>query len=117
MKLTTEEPDAGKPLVRVCGGAGRQRTALPGRIMAQTTNYDVRDKWNTEAFSTWQDAVKASIAEVLLPAKFPDAVAQVSGIDVIYQVAFIVYSGVSEQHTWKFQCTKSGPNPEFVFVE
>ena len=31
VKLTTEEPDAGKPLVRVCGGAGRQRTALPGK--------------------------------------------------------------------------------------
>lgn len=30
VNLTTEEPDAGKPLVRVCGGAGRQQTALPG---------------------------------------------------------------------------------------
>jgi hypothetical protein len=27
-----EEPYAGKLLVRVCGGAGRQRTALPGNL-------------------------------------------------------------------------------------
>lgn len=36
VKLTTEEPDAGKPLVRVCGGAGRQRTALPGKKFIHT---------------------------------------------------------------------------------
>ena len=29
--LIIEEPDAGQPLVRDCGGAGRQRSALPGR--------------------------------------------------------------------------------------
>jgi hypothetical protein len=80
-------------------------------------NYDVRDKWDTEAFSTWQEAVAKSISDVLLPAKFPDAVAQVSGIDVMYKVTFATYSGVNEQFTWTFQCTKSGPNPEFVLVE
>ncbi|MDD4225921.1 MAG: hypothetical protein WCY58_08385 [Mariniphaga sp.] len=80
-------------------------------------NYDVRDKWNTEAFSTWQEAVQTSIGDVLLPAKFPDAVSQVSGIDVMYKVTIAVYSGVNEQFTWSFQCTKSGPNPEFEFVE
>ncbi|MFW6289930.1 MAG: choice-of-anchor J domain-containing protein [Mariniphaga sp.] len=79
-------------------------------------NYDIRDKWDTEAFDTWQDAIKASIAEVLLPAKFPDAVAQVSGIDVMYEVTFATYSGIGETHTWIFQCIKSGPNPEFIFV-
>jgi len=29
--LITEEPDAGKLLVRICGGAVRQRAALPGK--------------------------------------------------------------------------------------
>ncbi|MFW6290616.1 MAG: hypothetical protein ACOC0R_06575, partial [Mariniphaga sp.] len=83
---------------------------------AYYSNYDIRDKWDTEAFDTWQDAVIASIAEVLLPAKFPDAVSQVSGIDVMYKVTFATYSGTGEVHTWTFQCTKSGPNPEFEFV-
>ena len=31
-KLIIEEPDAGKLLVRICGGAGRQQTALPGKF-------------------------------------------------------------------------------------
>jgi hypothetical protein len=33
-----EEPDAGKLLVRVCGGAGRQRTALPGTFKCPIWN-------------------------------------------------------------------------------
>jgi hypothetical protein len=83
---------------------------------AYYSNYDVRDKWDTDAFSSWQEAVQSSIAEVLLPAKFPNAVTQVSGIDVMYKVTFAVYSGIAETYTWTFQCTKSGPNPEFTYV-
>jgi len=84
---------------------------------AYYSNYDVRDKWDTDAFDSWQEAVQASIAEVLLPAKFPNAVTQVSGIDVMYKVTFAVYSGIAETYTWTFQCTKSGPNPEFTLVD
>ncbi len=80
-------------------------------------NFDTRDqKWNADAFDTWQDAVKAAIAEVLLPGKFPNAVSQVSGIDVMYKVTFAIYTGIGEEKTWTFQCVKSGPNPEFTFV-
>jgi hypothetical protein len=80
------------------------------------SNYDIRDKWATEVFSTWQDAVKESIRTVLLPLKFPDAVAQVSGIDVLYEVTFATYDGSAGEYTWIFQCTKSSPDPEFAFV-
>jgi len=82
------------------------------------SNYDLRDgKWDTSVFSTWQDAVAESIAKVLLPAKFPNAVAQVSGIDVMYKVTFATYGGSAGVYTWTFQCTKSGPNPEFTYIE
>ncbi len=81
------------------------------------SNYDIRDKWDTGVFSTWQDAVKESISKVLLPGKFPNAVAQVSGIDVLYEVTFATYDGNAGEYTWIFQCTKSAPDPEFIFVE
>lgn len=81
-------------------------------------NYDLRDgKWDSSVFSTWQDALKYSIGNILLPAKFPNAVAQVSGIDVFYVVTFATYNGSNATYSMKFQCTKSGPDPEFTFVE
>jgi hypothetical protein len=81
------------------------------------SNFDIREgNWNDSEFDTWQDAVKTSISEVFLPAKFPDAVAQVSGIDVMYEITFATYDGVAGEYTFVFQCTKSGPNPEFTFV-
>ncbi len=81
------------------------------------SNFDIRDgNWESGEFSTWQDAVKASIAEVLLPAKFPDAVDQVSGIDVLYEVTFATYDGSAGEYTFIFQCISSGPDPEFTFV-
>lgn len=81
------------------------------------SNFDIRDgNWNDSEFDTWQDAVQTSIGDVFLPAKFPDAAAQVSGIDVMYEVTFATYDGTAGQYTFVFQCTKSGPNPEFTFV-
>ncbi len=55
---------------------------------------------------------------VLLKTKFPNAVAQVSGIDVMYVVTYTVYEndGSTVVVTSTFQCTKSGPNPEFKFI-
>jgi hypothetical protein len=57
--------------------------------------------------------------EVLLGIKYPDAVAQVSGIDVFYFVTFATYEegSIAREYTLKFQCTKSGPNPEFTYIE
>lgn len=55
---------------------------------------------------------------VMLKAKFPNAVAQVSGINVMYVVSYSIYGndGSTEHVTSTFQCTKSAPNPEFTFV-
>lgn len=81
-------------------------------------NFDIRpDKWEETVFPTWEDAAKFAISAVLLPAKYPAAVTQVSGIDVYYIVSFVTYSGPYGNYTWKFQCTKSGPDPEFTLVE
>ena len=52
-----------------------------------------------------------------LPARFPNSVAQLSGLNVFYRVTFAYYDGSSATQTMTFQCTKSAPNPEFTFVE
>lgn len=82
------------------------------------SNFDLRDgKWDDSIFDTWQDAVVAAIGVALLPTKYPNAVSQVSGIDVFYIVTFATYDGSNGVYTIKFQCTKSGPDPEFTLVE
>jgi hypothetical protein len=73
-------------------------------------------KYDKTQFATWQDAVKFAIGNILLPAKYPSAVTQVSGVDVFYIVSFVTY-GPAGKYSIKFQCTKAGPNPEFTFVE
>jgi len=72
-------------------------------------NYD-------SSFATWQDAVKAGVA-IYLPLKYPDAVAQVDGVDVNYVITFAGYAGSMVDYTITFKCTKSGPSPEFEYVE
>lgn len=79
-------------------------------------NFDIEDdgSWDMNAFSTWQDAIKEAISEVLLPIKFPDA--QIS--DGLYKVTFKTYAG-NDTHgneTFNFECTKSSPNPEFQYT-
>jgi hypothetical protein len=82
------------------------------------SNFDLRiGKWNSSVFTTKEKAVEAAIGIALLPAKFPAAVAQVSGIDVFYIVSYATYDGVNGNYTMKFKCTKSAPNPEFTLVE
>lgn len=62
---------------------------------------------------------------IMLERKFPEATSEVNGIDVFYNVTVIsfeegeVYGGTYEdgEYTLKFQCTKSGPNPEFIYIE
>ncbi len=66
-------------------------------------------------FATWQDAVKEAVGVAFLPSKFPNAVAQVSGIDVDYKITFALYDGAMTNYVITFQCTKSGPNPEFTY--
>ena len=82
------------------------------------SNFDLRiGKWDNTAFTTWQDAVRSAIGNDLLPVKYPSAVTQVSGIDVLYIVSFVTYNGSYGNYAIKFKCTKSGPNPEFTLVE
>lgn len=68
-------------------------------------------------FATWQDAAKEAIQLAFLPAKFPNAVAKVDGIDVNYHITFAVYDGTMTNYVITFKCTKSGPNPTFEYVE
>ena len=67
------------------------------------------------------DLIMKRVAEgvgVMLQAKFPNAVAQVSGVNVFYVVTFTTYDsgGVTAQETVTYQCTKSAPNPVFTYV-
>lgn len=85
---------------------------------AYYSNFDIRSGSFEEAdFASWDEAVAFAIGEVLLPAKFPDAVTQVSGLDVFYLVTFDTYNVVDGRWTMKFQVTKAGPDPEFTLVD
>lgn len=55
----------------------------------------------------------------MLKGKYPGATTQVGGIDVYYEVTFKTYENdlSSSFYTYKFKCTKSGPNPDFEFIE
>lgn len=55
----------------------------------------------------------------MLELKYPESQTQVSGIDVFYNVTFTTYEEdlSSKNYTLKFQCTKSGPSPEFTYVD
>ena len=68
------------------------------------------------SFASWEDAVTEAIGEGFLPSKFPNAITQVNGVDVYYVVTFAAYLNSMVDYTIKFQCTKSGPNPEFTLV-
>jgi len=81
-------------------------------------NFDIRSgNFEDSVFDSWEDAVAFAIGEALLPTKYPDAVTQVSGIDVFYIVTFDTYGGVAGRYSMKFQVTKAGPDPEFTLVE
>ncbi|GET20452.1 hypothetical protein [Prolixibacter denitrificans] len=71
-----------------------------------------------EASTLIMDRVVEGIV-VMLKAKFPNAVAQVSGVDVMYVISFNSYEndGSYGKYTVTLQCTKSGPDPSFELVE
>ena len=73
-------------------------------------------KFDATEFKTWQDAVKAGVA-AYLPIKYPNALAQVNGVDVNYIITFAGYVSSMVDYTITFKCTKSGPSPEFEYVE
>ena len=97
------------------------------------SNFDLRLKnRNTEDFPmsefadlTTEAAIALTIERMkegvaaLLTVKYPNAVTQVSGIDVFYLVDVKAYHEnlTDGFYTLKFQCTKAGPDPEFTYIE
>lgn len=55
----------------------------------------------------------------MLIVKYPDAVTTVGGIDVYYEVTWDSYENdlSRNEYIYKFKCVKSGPSPEFEFIE
>jgi hypothetical protein len=52
-----------------------------------------------------------------LPQIFPDATTQVNGIDLYYNIVIGAYDGPTTPYIIRYQVTKSGPNPEFEYIE
>jgi len=84
---------------------------------AYYNNFDIRSgSYEEDVFASWEEAVEWAIGEALLPTKYPDALAEVSGIPVHYIVTFPTYSGVDGLYSMEFEVTKAGPGPEFALV-
>lgn len=84
-------------------------------LVAQHTDPAFDGLTQTEAEALVQQRVKEGII-IFLKAKYPNAVAQVSGVDVMYEITYTFYTGGTPvNYTSTFQCTKSGPSPEFTF--
>ena len=84
---------------------------------AYYNEFQIGDAYFDNTFATWQDAVKEAIGTAFLPAKYPNAVSKVEGVDVNYIISFSAYLSGMVDYSITFQCTKSGPNPEFTYVE
>jgi hypothetical protein len=99
-------------------GADAHYGDFDARISKRTDQPDFQDLSEDDAIALIQKRIKEGVA-VMLQSKFPNAVAQVSGIDVMYVVTYKVYEndGSTQLPTSTFQCTKSGPNPEFTLVD
>lgn len=80
-------------------------------------NFDIRPGYHEFDPESWEEALKEAIGTALLPVKFPNAVTQVEGVDVYYVATFDTYSGSDGTYSITFQCTKSGPDPEFTYIE
>jgi len=52
-----------------------------------------------------------------LQAQFPDAVPEVEGVDVYYEITFDAYDGNDDVWTVKYRCTAAGDPPQFEYVE
>ncbi len=70
-------------------------------------NFDIENdgSYDKKVFAKWQEAVKAGV-NVWLTLKYPDAVAQVKGVDVFYNITINTYDGEDKaDYTLAFQCT------------
>jgi len=102
-------------------GAGSKYSDFDARISKRTTGTyaqtDYQGLTDTEASALILKRIHEGII-MLLKIKFPNAVTQVSGINVMYVVTYAVYEndGSTGHYTSTFQCTKSAPNPDFTYV-
>lgn len=84
---------------------------------AYYANFDIRPGHHEFDPDSWEEALKEAIGTALLPTKYPNAVTQVEGVDVYYVATFDTYSGSYGNYSITYQCTKSGPDPEFTYIE
>ncbi|PID89760.1 MAG: hypothetical protein CSB01_00345 [Bacteroidia bacterium] len=97
-------------------GASAHYNNFDARIYKYTSQPEFAGLSDEDAAKLIQERIIIGITQ-LLKAKYPNAVAQVSGIDVMFIVTYLVYDGSNHNYTIKLQCTKSAPNPEFEVVE
>ncbi|GET27128.1 choice-of-anchor J domain-containing protein [Prolixibacter sp. NT017] len=103
-------------------GANSHYNNFDLRIVKRTTGDFTQSEYADLSEEDASALIMQRVAEgvaVMLKAKFPNAVAQVSGVDVMYIVTFSSYEndGSYGKYTVTFQCTKSGPDPSFELVE
>jgi len=102
-------------------GAGAKYSDFDARISKRTTGTyaqaDYQGLTDAEASALILKRIHEGIIE-LLKIKFPNAVTQVSGINVMYVVTYAIYEndGSTANFTSTFQCTKSAPDPDFTYV-
>jgi len=53
---------------------------------------------------------------IALKAQFPDAVPEVDGVQVYYEITIDAYDGNDDQYTVKYKCTAAGDPPQFEYV-
>lgn len=88
-------------------------------VNAKYGNFSIfDDSFENEDFETWQEAAQSGIELTgLLPHLFPNTTTQVNGVDLYYIIMFNTYKGSTSTYSIRYQVTKSGPNPEFTYVE
>ncbi len=102
-------------------GAGSKYSDFDARISKRTTGTyaqaDYQGLTDAEVSALILKRIHEGIV-VLLKIKFPNAVTQVSGINVMYVVTYAIYEndGSTEHFTSTFQCTKSTPDPNFTYI-
>jgi len=103
-------------------GANSHYNNFDIRLVKRTTGdfaqAEYSDLTEEEANALIMDRMAEGVG-VMLKAKFPNAVAQVSGVDVMYEVTVSTYENDGSYGTYvvTLQCTKSGPDPSFELVE
>jgi hypothetical protein len=85
---------------------------------AHFQNFGAREgDWEDTIFVSSEEAILSAIGEVWLPAKYPDAVPEVNGKTVYYNITYDTYDGAGHTFYVVFECTSSGAPPVFELVD